>query len=190
MTPDRPDGSFTPTPASLEGSPRTTKDPSRKPVCPRTQTTGMDEEHLKATKADDARVRVEMWDHELAGVMKAEEGAALSKAAAAIRTFCLQWWRRRVTSSFFCWLHQRPEYQQVALDDMAYVVEKTQVKTPGIKEKAYRWAHLGRAVYCDWWSERDARLHRDLRAARDVMERSSRASWFEWDDGSTPVHWK
>jgi hypothetical protein len=54
----------------------------------------------------------------------------------------------------------------------------------------YRWAPLGRAVYCDWWSEQDARHYKDLRSARDVVERSTRATWFEWTDGSTPVHWR
>jgi hypothetical protein len=73
---------------------------------------------------------------------------------------------------------------------MSHVVEKVQVTTPGEKEKVYHWAPLGRAVYCDWWSERDARHFKDLKSARDVVEQSSRATWFEWTDGSTPVHWK
>jgi hypothetical protein len=145
---------------------------------------------LKATKADDARVPVEQWDSELAEVMQVEEGEALTQAAEAIRTFCLKWWRRRLTRSFFCWLHQSPEYQGVGLDDLSHVVEKVQANTPGSQERTCRWAPLGRAVYCDWWSERDARHFKDLKSAREVVERSSRASWFEWEDGSTPVHWK
>jgi hypothetical protein len=111
----------------------------------------------------------------------------LTQAAEAIRVFCLRWWRRRVTRSFFCWLHQKPEYQGVGLDDMSHVVEKIQVNTPGERERIYRWARLGRAVYCDWWSERDARHYKDLNAAREVAERSSRATWFEWTDGSASL---
>jgi hypothetical protein len=145
---------------------------------------------LKATKSDDARVRVEMWDNELGKVMGVEEGEALTQAAETIRVFCLRWWRRRVTRSFFCWLHQTKEYQGVGLDDMAYVVEKVQLNTPGEQERIYRWSPLGRAVYCDWWSERDARHFKDLRSAQEVVERSTRATWFEWSDGSTPVHWR
>lgn len=70
--------------------------------------TALDE--LKATKADDARVRVEEWDCELGKVMGVGEGEVLTQAAEVIRVFCLRWWRRRVTRSFFCWLHQKPEY--------------------------------------------------------------------------------
>jgi hypothetical protein len=157
-----------------------------------TPSTGNDTilDELKATKADDARVRVEEWDCELGKVMGVGEGEVLTQAAEVIRVFCLRWWRRRVTRSFFCWLHQKPEYQGVGLDDMSHVVEKIQVNTPGERERIYRWARLGRAVYCDWWSERDARHYKDLNAAREVAERSSRATWFEWADGSAPVHWK
>ena len=133
---------------------------------------------LKATKSDDARVQVEQWDEELGTVMGVENGKKLALAAEAIRTFCLRWWRRRLTRSFFCWLHQQKEYQSVGLDDMAHVVECVQINTPGNPSKEYRWSILGRAVYCDWWSERDARHFKDLRAARDVINRSSKASWF------------
>ena len=73
---------------------------------------------------------------------------------------------------------------------MAHVLEHAQVNTPGKPTREYRWAILGRAVYCDWWSEPDARHYKDLRAARDVVDRSSKPSWFEWSDGSTPAHWK
>ena len=145
---------------------------------------------LKATKSDDARVQVEQWDKELGGVMNVDEGEKLTRAAVVIRVFCLRWWKRRLTQSFFCWLHQKSDYQRVGLDDMAHVIEQVQVNTPGTLPKEYRWASMGRAVYCDWWSSRDARHYKDLRAARAVVERSSRASWFEWEDGSTPVHWK
>jgi hypothetical protein len=85
---------------------------------------------LKAMKADDARVRVEMWDSELGKVMGVGEGEALTQAADVIRLFCLRWWRRRVTGSFFCWLHQTIEYQGVGLDDMPYEVETVQSNTP------------------------------------------------------------
>jgi hypothetical protein len=145
---------------------------------------------LKATKADDARVRVEMWDTELGNVMGVGESEALRQSAEAIRIFCLRWWRRRVTRSFFCWLHQKPEHQGAGLDDMAHVVEQAQVNAPEQPEQDCRWAPLGRAVHCCWWSGRDAQHHKDLRSAREVVEQSSRASWFEWADGSTPVHWK
>jgi hypothetical protein len=148
------------------------------------------DQDLKATKSDDARVKVEMWDAGLGEAMDIAASEELTQAAEAIRSFCLRWWRRRLTRSFFCWLHQLPEYQGVGLDDMSHVVEKVQENTPGREEKIYRWAPVGRAIYCDWWSERDDRHFKNLKSARDVVERSSRATWFEWTDGSTPVYWK
>jgi hypothetical protein len=108
---------------------------------------------LKATKADDAQVRVEMWNKELEEAMQVGEGEKLAQVVDAIRGLCLGWWRHRLFQSFFCWLYQTPEYQGVGLNDMSHVVDKVQENTPGLGERIYCSAPLGRAVYCDWWSE-------------------------------------
>ena len=63
--------------------------------------------------------------------MGVENGEKLALTAEAIRVFYLRWWRRRLTRSFFCWLHQRKEYQSVGLDNMSRVVEYIQVNNPG-----------------------------------------------------------
>jgi hypothetical protein len=74
---------------------------------------------------------VEIWDSELGEVMQAGEGEELTQAAEAIGIFCLSWWRRCFIRSFFCWLHQTPEYQGVGLDNLSRMVKKVQENTPG-----------------------------------------------------------
>ena len=54
----------------------------------------------------------------------------------------------------------------------------------------YQWADRGRAVYCAWWEERDARHYKDLERARDAIRRLSNSDWWDWSDGSAPAHWK
>ena len=136
---------------------------------------------LKVTKADNTRVRVEMWDNELGKVMGVEEGESLAKAARVIRTFCLRWWGRRVTRSFSV---GRTRPKSVREQD------QTTWRVLQSRCRMHWWAVVGRAVCCDWWSARDARHYEDLHWAKEAVERSTRASWFEWLDGLTPAHWR
>jgi len=54
----------------------------------------------------------------------------------------------------------------------------------------YEWTPFGLASYVDWWNDRSRRHQKDLAAARDVIARLTRSSFWEWNDGSRPAHWK
>jgi hypothetical protein len=125
----------------------------------------------KATKADDAAAAVEEWDERLVEGLGLELNEKRARAAGVLRAWRLRCWKRRQTRGFFSWLHQRPEYQAVGLDSMDYVVGLAQLYNPqsGDQEEdpspQYRWAIQGRAVYCAWWEDRDARHYKDFERA-------------------------
>jgi hypothetical protein len=45
-------------------------------------------------------------------------------------------------------------------------------------------------MYCDWWTYHDARHKKEFKMARDALQCMSKVAWWEWKDGSRPVHWK
>jgi hypothetical protein len=151
------------------------------------------EDDRKATKADDAAVNVHRWNQRLSEVMEVPHTEKLDKAARVLREFGLTWFRRRLTQSYFGWLHHRPNFQRCGIS-VEEVVELEQCGNPqedgSPPSDQYRWTGRGRAMYCDWWTHRDARHWKEFGTARDVLRRMSRATWWEWHDGSRPVHWK
>jgi hypothetical protein len=155
------------------------------------------EEPTKATKADEAEADVREWDLRLvAGFPRFGAELQHGEAAVVLRSFILRAWKRRQTQGFFSWLHQQPEYQSVGLDLMGYIVEPEQLCNPQCGDDSgqlhcqYRWAQMGRAVYCSWWEDRDGRHFKDLARARDAITRLANSEWWEWSDGSAPAHWR
>ena len=151
-------------------------------------------ETSKATKADDAGVAVEEWDARLMKGLGLPLNEKTAWAATILRSLSLKLWKRGQTRGFFSWLHQRPEYQPVGLDTMEHVVGLAQMSNPQSGEareplQRYQWAVQGRAVYCSWWEDRDARHYKDLGRARDAIFRLANSDWWEWTDGSAPAHW-
>jgi hypothetical protein len=49
---------------------------------------------------------------------------------------------------------------------------------------------MGRALYCNWWGRRFKQHQKEFALARDVIRRFRDASWWDWDRGSRPVHWR
>jgi hypothetical protein len=151
------------------------------------------EDDRKATKADDAAVNVRKWNERLSEVTGVSHTERFDKAAGVLREFGLTWFRRRLTQSYFGWLHHRPDFQRCGIG-IEEVVELEQCGNPqedgSPPSDHYRWTDRGRALYCDWWTHRDARHWKEFGTARDVLQRMSRATWWEWQDGSRPVHWK
>ena len=148
---------------------------------------------VKATKADDAAVRVGDWDRRLCHVMNVKLSPKAIQAAVTLRKFCLGWYRRKVTQSYFWWLHHSPKFQQCGIG-MSQVVELDQCWNPqegcSPPTDVYRWTERGNAMYCDWWGRRFKRHRKEFISARDVIRRFCDASWWDWDGGSRPVHWK
>lgn len=147
-----------------------------------------DEVDVKATKGDDAEVDVKKWNRRLCkkgGYVLTPE---VRRAVEVLRNWLHRLHVRRTTRSFFGWLHQLPNYQPCGVG-MSTVVEPALVKNEE-GSVVYDWTNLGRAIYVDWFSSRTRRHSKDLGAGRDAIQRIAKASWWEWCDGSRPLHWK
>jgi hypothetical protein len=54
----------------------------------------------------------------------------------------------------------------------------------------YEWTKEGRDRYKVWWKDRLIKTHEDVIPASDDIARAANSSWWNWDDGSTPFHWR
>jgi hypothetical protein len=67
---------------------------------------GEEEDNVKATKADDAEVKIVKWNVQLAYGLGLKNSPKIATRAAEVRrSFCLRWYKRRLTQSYFRWLH-------------------------------------------------------------------------------------
>jgi hypothetical protein len=46
------------------------------------------------------------------------------------------------------------------------------------------------AAYKVWWEERQLLGGNDIRPGADAIERATRLTWWNWDDGSRPFNWR
>jgi hypothetical protein len=51
-------------------------------------------------------------------------------------------------------------------------------------------SRVGLAGYQEWWKERVTTCTRDLAAGMEELERAAWSTWWGWDDGSRPFHWR
>jgi hypothetical protein len=67
-------------------------------------------------------------------------------------------------------------------------------KHPNIYRLKNPQIYVGRGRLKDvqglWWKERMKIASWDLIPGIDAVARAANASWFEWDDGSRPFHWR
>jgi hypothetical protein len=55
----------------------------------------------------------------------------------------------------------------------------------------YSWAPgYGYLEYRDWYEWRAEEFTEDLAVGKDAVVRAANASWWNWDDGSTPFFWR
>jgi hypothetical protein len=160
----------------------------------------------KATKSDEDEVDIASWNKHLCSKIYSHLdpcAPAVCRAAIALQSFGLRWYRRRLLRSYFCWLHQAEKYQGVGIG-LEHVVELDQCITPTIAVKqidglkrgiktgfdSYRWSVAGRSAYCSWWQARFQRLRKELKSGRDALQRIANCEWWDWKVGSAPIHWK
>eukprot|EP00980_Cylindrotheca_fusiformis_P030894 scaffold25597_cov206-Cylindrotheca_fusiformis.AAC.4 len=148
-------------------------------------------DNVKATKGDDATVQVKLWDQRLCRVLGIALTDKVQAAAEVLRKWLLSSHVRRTARSFFGWLHQRPNFKQCGIS-MSRVVELSRVldKKGPVAPTCYEWTPTGKTYYVDWWEARFKAHRKDLAAGRDVILRLARSTWWNWDDGSRPAHWK
>ena len=149
--------------------------------------TAKEEREKKATKADDAAVPVEIWNERyLQGTKwKEEDLEKVEKALDVMRGFLLRVWRRRVLRSFSCWMRNKGTTQFKEEGE-----NRSIGITPGPKV-SHKWREEGgRQIYGEWRSKYWNKHGLDLESAADSIRRASEASWWDWDGGSRPFHWR
>jgi hypothetical protein len=145
----------------------------------------------KATKSDNAEVKVRKWNARLARKLKRRLTPEMEAGMDVLRGFFLRRHKRRMTQSFLGWLHSQPKYRPCGIG-MSLVVGLAPVVNPreAGPEAVYEWKELGRAIYVDWWNVRFKTLRKNILAGRDALERLSNTTWWDWEDGSRPLHWR
>jgi hypothetical protein len=148
-----------------------------------------DDEDKKATKLDDAEVKVRKWNTRLARKLGRKLTAEMERGMDVLRGFFLRRHKRRMTQSFFGWLHSQPKYKPCGIGLNLVVglsgVVNPQDAAPG---PVYAWTEIGRAICVDWWRDQFKTLRKNLLAGRDALERLSNTTWWDWEDRSRPHH--
>jgi hypothetical protein len=63
-------------------------------------------------------------------------------------------------------------------------------KFTGVVTRRYMWLKDGLKTYTTWWKSRMKVASWDLIPGIDAVARAANATWFDWDDGSRPFHWR
>jgi hypothetical protein len=148
----------------------------------------------KATKADDAKVPEFLWEEHMLQDCPTpwvvEESTRLRQAMVLLHTRMLNWWKRRVARSFLAWVKR--EYPELAEVNVAH--------TPVVIYDGHRYDWRrgkgknenldGLRDYNTWWKSRMLVAHADLLPGADAVRRAAESSWWNWDDGSRPFHWR
>jgi hypothetical protein len=143
----------------------------------------------KATKSDDSPVSLSMWEEHLisdgARRWTVRERRKLEPACDTLRTPMLIWWKGRVSSSFRAWLNK--EYA-----DTFGIINKRWGSGVKFVDGKYVWSkgRTSQDEYKSWWRARMLACPEDLMAGMDALKRACGATWWEWDDGSRPFHWR
>jgi hypothetical protein len=143
----------------------------------------------KATKSDDAPVPMSMWEEHLVEdgerVWTQKERKKLTKACDLLRRRMLKWWKKRVHSSFWTWLNKKYKAEFERINGQS----KGGVR---FENGRYVWAsgQTSKDDYTKWWKTRMLTCPEDLEAGADANERAGLSTWWEWDDGSRPFHWR
>jgi hypothetical protein len=159
---------------------------------------GQEGRNRKATKPDDAKVPEYIWyDHVFedgARTWTKAQKKAFPPAARTLQEAMLEFWKKRARRSFLSWL--RAKYKDLAeldkeyarcvehRDGRYYFVELS--RNASLKERG----KVGLAGYQEWWKGRVTPCTQDLAAGMEALERASWSSWWGWDDGSRPFHWR
>ena len=114
-----------------------------------------------------------------------DEMPALEKAMNVLRKRLLPRWKIRVRRSFTEWLNGELEQCGVEIGVAMCCVVKW---CPS--EQSYTWSRGGRDEHKAWVLARRNHHASDIDAAADGIGRAAEASWWEWEDGSRPFHWR
>jgi hypothetical protein len=147
----------------------------------------------KAVKSDNAKVPEYLWEaHLLEGCEGINQnGDVISQVRTVIdwlREQMLRWWKRKVTSSYVAWVKSKYRLTENNIGDW-FTHKWTRFKT-GQEGTLYGWAEEGEREYKRWWKERFLATSQDYIPGSDAVSRAAKTSWWGWDAGSRPFHWR
>lgn len=147
-----------------------------------------------AAKADDAEVPEYLWmEHLFADgdrVWSPESKQRMMGAAWIFRKRMLTWWKCRVRRSLESFLKSRyPGLLRLNKDVSQPCIDWS---LSGAGDRTYSWreSDIGHMSYKTWWMERHRMCGEDLVPGADAVVRAAKASWWGWEDGSRPFHWR
>ena len=159
----------------------------------------------KATKADDAEVPVYLWfehmfeDGDCAWTMQQQE--QIKAQADWMRGRMLSWWKMKVRKSLFTYLKSKypglgacneRTKTSVTFVPGHWTQNSSQVLSVWVDAK-YEWSleeRDGLCQYRSWWVEQMSICRRDIQGGQDAEAQAADSSWWSWDDGSRPFHWR
>jgi hypothetical protein len=170
----------------------------------------------KAVKSDDATVPTHLWEQYLFdNNPKWERQKGRFRAACeVVRKGMISCWKRLVQRSLTNWLAvKHSELAATSPSPKALVRRmpplggKSQVRWrhyysatgnekghlatfTGVVTRRFIWEKGGLEAYKKWWSSRMKIASWDLVPGSDAVARAADATWFEWEDGSRPFHWR
>jgi hypothetical protein len=145
-----------------------------------------DKREQKVCKADDAAVPEYLWEEHLLNGLEEQQWdeSRLKKIRVLsnwLRSKMLRWWKRNVTVSYVKWAAEKYE-----LKDTTFPIDWV-----GWSGACYSWTGAeGRGHYRSWWKRRLLITHQDFVPACDAIQRAAKTSWWGWDAGSRPFHWR
>ena len=169
----------------------------------------------KAAKSDDAEVPKHLWEKYLfdSNPKWNNDKERFRSACCLLKDAMLRFWKSLVRKSLTNWIDERhPKIQNESpspstlirlMPDRGrgkvrwrrYNREKNAAglltsEFTGEATRRYTWQVGGLEAYTVWWKARMKASSWDLVPGIDAVARASNASWFEWEDGSRPFHWR
>jgi hypothetical protein len=100
----------------------------------------------------------------------------------------LRWWKRKVTSSYVAWVKSKYRLTENKIGDW-FTRKWTRFKT-GQEGTLYGWVEEGEREYKRWWKERFLATSQDYIPGSDAVSQAAKTSWWGWDAGPRPFHWR
>jgi hypothetical protein len=149
----------------------------------------------KAVKSDDAEVPEYLWEeHLIAGSEKlkwdAKDMDSLRRVSTWLRGKMLCWWKRQVLRSYVKWMKNEYLIADSKGDSGSWLELGQKLGKDDELHWQYRWSTTGRDDYKKWWKERLVATIEDVVPASDAIARAADSSWWNWDEGSRPFHWR
>jgi hypothetical protein len=101
----------------------------------------------------------------------------------------LCWWKRQVTRSYIKWVKLEYNLKEDKEDVTDLHLEGGNTWVPYGTDR-YEWSSHGRDEYKRWWKERLVTTFVDIVPASDAIAQAAATTWWAWDEGSTPFHWR